>query len=219
MRKLLLALISVFFGAYVHAARVPFYLDEPRVRPQMAQAYTEVQVGRLESGNISGSFLGLRVGAEKKKWDYSLGYMTSWNDAYSNALLSKTANLNTVSAEVYRVFNAFRDHEYLARLKIGGGLSYNTVDLSGPEKADSDKGYVLGIIADYWLTSRISASGMVKGLFFSTDVHRDVYYVTNETLYASGVPIAQVEVLNVRHEDDRVNLNSLLIGLAVKYAF
>lgn len=194
MKALKIALVAFFMAA-----------------PLTAAPYFETQAGYVTSGNQKGHTLGIRAGSHFQGFDCSFGYARTNADLDSDAVISNGLDLHTLSMEAYKPF-------YLSNnltVKFGAGLGYSIPTLSGPEKADSGVSYLIGGGADYRVSENISLGGMVRGLFFHTDTRR-IQNDSHIEILSTG---QEVEVLDVNYIGGRLDLDSAVITVAVKYLF
>lgn len=194
MKKLVMLLVLVYVP--------PVYADGP---------YVSGGAGAILSGNMVGHALGARIGKTVNGLDWSFGFERADGDLDAERIVSNGFTLHTVTAEVYKVFTLGGRWD----AKLGGGLGYYFPELSGPEKADTGVGFVVGGGADYWLSNNLSLGATVRGSFFRTDTRRPVNDSHVETL-SNG---QAVEVLDFHYIGRDLNLDSVVVGVALKYYF
>lgn len=174
------------------------------------EPYVGLQGGILASNGSQSPVFGVRGGVESPVWDFSGGYWIA-RGVRSDNLLSDGLNLHVVSAEVYRT--VFDNQKIKA--KVGGGIGYTVPNLDGgaTETADNGMSWVLGGGADYALTESLSVGASLKAFIFSADTHATTYDSHPETL-SNG---QDVEIVDVNRHDNRVNFNSVLFAVALRW--
>lgn len=179
------------------------------IYPSGFKPYGEVAVGVLASNGSQSPAYTLHGGFQSPSWQLSLGYMGAYGLRNDN-LISDGLALHTLSLEAYRLI------PYKAvTFKAGGGVGYTIPNLNGgaSETADNSDSWLVGGGAEYSINDAYSVGLDLKGFFFSTDTHITVYSSHFETLSTGQ----SVEVLDVTHHNDRINMNSVLATVSLRF--
>lgn len=151
---------------------------------------------------------GVRGGHSWEYYELSLGYLNANIDGTNEV---NNAHINVLDVEAYGVYPI----GYSLKVKAGGGVGYGMPNLEDgtSQTADNSNAWVLATGLDYAITSSWNIGFMAKGLFFNTDTHKTIYSSHPETLNTGQA----VEVLDVSHEDNVSNFNSLLFTAGIRY--
>lgn len=196
MKKYIISLCAILaYGVSTACASIP---------------YGEIQTGLIASEGSQAPIYGIRAGLRRNLWDLSIGYWAA-RGMRSDQLISDGLDLHTLSAEAYYLIPI---KESLVG-KIGGGLGYTIPNLNGgaSETADNGHSWVFGGGVDYDLSRNITLGASLKGLFFTSDTHT-MWETTSPDTLSNG---QAVEVIDVHHRNDVMNLNSVLLGLSLRW--
>jgi hypothetical protein len=175
-----------------------------------ALGYFELHGGLITSNASQAPAYGVRLGLAGPERDFSFGYWTG-RGMSSDRLVSGGLNLEVLDVEYYRTLYSNAN----LSAKLGGGVGFAIPNLDGgaSETADNGHCWIAGGAVDFPVTEGFSYGFSLKGFFFTTDTHVTVYGSHTETLSTGQ----DVEVLDVSHYNDRVNFNSAVLALNLRW--
>lgn len=220
MKSVKLAILSLILAipTFASAAAQEVYIHSGlyELRPIFKpQPFFEAQTGIIASNGSQAPTYGVRGGILFLRSEVSLGYWGA-SGMESAQLVSRGLDIHTISLEFYRRFALSKNTVG----KLGGGVGFTIPNLDGgvSETADNDHSWAFGGGVDYALSPSVSLGAAVKGFFFTTDTHLTVYGSHMEEILSNGVPTGQsVEVLDVTHVNNRIDFNSLLAQISIRW--
>ena len=179
--------------------------------PAMAASYGEVGFG-LAGGKDASPTFQLRAANSFWKHEVSINYLNIYG-AQADGMKTDGANLPTIGIELNRVYNLPTNDG--ATISLGGGLGYTMPNLNSgvSERADNDISWTIGATLAKPLSRKFYLAFSIKGFFFTTDSQLTTYSSHPETLSSGD----EVEVTDVSYQDNRLNFNSVLFMLALRW--
>ena len=164
----------------------------------------------------NGSAVEVRGGTANDEWQISYGYLRQEGDT-KDTLLPATLTLHTLNLGIYREF--ITSYGFSAKLGVNGGYTVPNLDSNASETLDNGFSGVFNGGLDYALTPSLSLGLKASYFVFKTDSHRTTRTSETDTVFNSGVPVGTVEIENESHQDNSLNLNSLVLTAGVTYRF
>lgn len=176
-----------------------------------AAPFVELDGGVYAANGAQAPAYGFGIGSEIGSWRNSVSYWSAQDIALdSEKFASDNANLHTIGVNVLRVFQ----FSEVVNGTFGGGVGYTIPNLFGAtERADNGLSFNLKAGLERDINDAVSIGINVMAFRFETDTHTTTYGSHMEKL-SNG---QAVEVLDVTHRDNSVEMNALVLALKVNW--
>ena len=176
---------------------------------RLPTVYGEVGIGLAGGYKSTGPAFTMRGVRKLGMYDLSLGYLNLYG-MKAEGLRSDGASLPTINIEAQRVFIVQQGVE----LSLGGGVGFTMPNLASGYNEHADNGMSFTAIGSFTkpLSPHYALSLSIRGFFFGTDSQLTTYGSHIETLSTGQ----DVEVLDVFHQDNRLDFNSVLFLVTLR---